>query len=1515
MKYIQSLNSKTFMALCCLLIVFMSTSLRASIVAYWDMADANASDGAYMPGNGSRADLDGDGAMDTDDFVISSADLSGNGNHLTVWTSSWMKWTSDSYKGNYAMTAANSWPAAGTDSKYNPYITGIDAEKITPQAWTIETVFKSSDLSSNRTFVGRDGRYVGGSSSSAAALYFKTQGTDLAIEYIDVSGIRHSVQVAAGLVTDKWYHAAAVSNGTWLRLYLDNTEIGSLDITGTSADTSLALGYGTWSVARGMWSDDHVDRFFGLVDAVAISDSALIPEQFVIRDKIFLTESDNKTTLYSGDIVFTDSYDCVLLEQPSDEVVITITPPAGLSVGNGNGQSENIVFTNQNWNQPQTITIQVADSQATFDQITLIQHKAESNDPDFNQINIRDIKVYIGDDSCGLWGFLVSDFNMDCMVNFEDFSILANLWLNTEQPLELESIFRNWLVDTFNYDTNVFARSIQKSNQPFFINTAKVLNRIDENIYGHFLEHIYNSVNGGLWGDLIWNRSFEITDNEGGIWAIEGDELVQSSLSTDVHLKFGDTLWNDFELTLEAKKIEGSEGFLILFRAPDSENFYWFNIGGWGNTQHAIQKEVNGNRSTITSHITGSINTDQWYNIRILCEGNNFKAYLDDVKIFDYTDIDNPISAGAVGVGTWSTKARFRNIQVKNLTGTTVLYSGLPTVPNLTFGAKFWTVVGSGSASMSTDALNDDYSVQIVANGNAMGIQQDNFKFTQQDYQGSLWMKGSSPAGVHVEFLDGTNVLGQTTLEAPTSNWQEYPFSITPTASTNDGSLRITLLDAGNVKIDQVSMMGKDAIDAGGFRPDLLDAVHGLNPPVIRWPGGYFAERYNWKDGIGPQHTRKKYPYYIWDDQDTNSFGTDEFLELCEAIDSEPIIVINIGSHISLTNPQVEAEYIELALQWMEYCNGNADTTWGALRAANGHPEPYNITYWEIDNEVWFQMNASTYCDKLKAFVPAMQAKATELGVPIKVIACGSNSYDFNWDATVIDNCGTIIDYISIHHYESPNNFKSGPINDENKIIRLANYIASSANPNLEIYNSEWNVQSTDWRTGLYAGGILNAYQRQGEYFTMGGPALFLRHTSASSWDNSFINFDHTGWFPAPNYVVMKLWHDHYAPNRVETIGADTDMNVVSTLSDDAKTLYIQIVNPDSTDKSVEFELDDSFVADSAIMQFVAPGDLYTRNTISNPDAVNVQAKMVGLKGQVIRFVMPAYSAGVVTVKTTQPHKTKYLYSYFQGNGDGLHLAYSDDGLSFNVLKDNTTFVTPNVGSKLMRDPSICQGPDGMFHMVWTTGWTDNGIGIAHSTDLINWSEQKYLSVMEDASYVYNTWAPEIFYDDATGKYLVFWSSTITSGSTNDHRIYYITTEDFVTYTDTALLYDPGFSCIDGFIAKDRDRYALVLKDERSSGKNILITFSENAAGPYDVPHSSSITPGGLWVEGPSIVKVGQEWVCYYDAYTSGYMGGQSSIDLETWTGRRSEISFPNGTRHGTVFKVTQDVLDTLLSQ
>lgn len=287
------------------------------------------------------------------------------------------------------------------------------------------------------------------------------------------------------------------------------------------------------------------------------------------------------------------------------------------------------------------------------------------------------------------------------------------------------------------------------------------------------------------------------------------------------------------------------------------------------------------------------------------------------------------------------------------------------------------------------------------------------------------------------------------------------------------------------------------------------------------------------------------------------------------------------------------------------------------------------------------------------------------------------------------------------------------------------------------------------------------------------------------------------------------------------------------------------------------------------------------------------------------------------------PEQEYYLFSYFKGNGeDGLHFAYSEDGFSWTSLKNDTSFLTPKVGKdKLMRDPCIIKGADGKYHMVWTVSWTDQGIGYASSEDLIHWSEQQFIPVMIHEKEARNTWAPEITYDAKSKSYMIYWATTIrgafpeTQSKMDDgynHRMYYTTTTDFKSFSDTKLLYDPGFNVIDATIKEDNGQFVMFLKDEtrEPAQKNLKIAYSNNLTGPYGKA-SESIT-GKTWVEGPTAIKIDGKWVVYFDKYTSKKYGALSSKDLKTWTDISDKIQFPKGTRHGTILKVPAAILEKL---
>lgn len=280
--------------------------------------------------------------------------------------------------------------------------------------------------------------------------------------------------------------------------------------------------------------------------------------------------------------------------------------------------------------------------------------------------------------------------------------------------------------------------------------------------------------------------------------------------------------------------------------------------------------------------------------------------------------------------------------------------------------------------------------------------------------------------------------------------------------------------------------------------------------------------------------------------------------------------------------------------------------------------------------------------------------------------------------------------------------------------------------------------------------------------------------------------------------------------------------------------------------------------------------------------------------------------------------KDVYMFTGFHEPAtEGLRLLYSEDGYQWTDLQ--RTFLKPDVGpAKLMRDPSIIQGPDGIFHLVWTSGWKgDSGFGYASSKDLIHWSDQQWINVMKSEPSTVNVWAPELFYDDEKKQFVIIWASTIPfrfekgiEEENNNHRMYYTTTRDFKTFTKTSLFFDPGFSVIDAVIVKRATQdYVLVLKDNTRPNRNLKVAFSNNALGPYQ---NVSEPFSGNFTEGPTVVKLPDQWVIYYDAYKNKTFDAVATTDFKSFADISNRIHIPEGHKHGTIVKVSRKVLNNL---
>ncbi len=255
---------------------------------------------------------------------------------------------------------------------------------------------------------------------------------------------------------------------------------------------------------------------------------------------------------------------------------------------------------------------------------------------------------------------------------------------------------------------------------------------------------------------------------------------------------------------------------------------------------------------------------------------------------------------------------------------------------------------------------------------------------------------------------------------------------------------------------------GHPTADENGYRQDVAELVKELGVPVIRYPGGNFVSCYDWHDGIGPKENRPKRMDYAWSTIETNEFGIDEFCQWAEKVGVEPMIAVNLGTGS-----------IKDAGDLVEYCNHPSGTYWSDLRGKNGHPEPYNIKYWCLGNEMegsWQagHLSAEDYTKK------AMEAAKIMRWVDpsIKLVACGS-SYEtlptyLEWDRIMLTELYNQVDYISTHNYTM--NAGQGTTNFLASYKQLDTHIKNSAkvvefvkaknhfDKDIKICLDEWNV-------------------------------------------------------------------------------------------------------------------------------------------------------------------------------------------------------------------------------------------------------------------------------------------------------------------------------------------------------------------------------------------------------------------------------------------------------------------------
>ena len=710
---------------------------------------------------------------------------------------------------------------------------------------------------------------------------------------------------------------------------------------------------------------------------------------------------------------------------------------------------------------------------------------------------------------------------------------------------------------------------------------------IDPMLYGQLFEHIYFSANNGVWQELIYERSFEpeqypgIHPRDGFFdgWYMDDDKVLHSPTRYEQPLNIATVDGNDYEITMDVnwrsyrlanrswsgglmdirfavKNQADGEPYFVRLHNP----YYEARILSTGQTesqrqaqslaqarQNAMQvtepnfsvskrveREVAGWGGRMRKVVTldpiaykiansSQINENQdWHKLRIVCKASTITVYWDGKKVVSTNKLD---ATGKNDIVFWVnyTEALYKNIKVTSLNGKEVYFEGTPEDVKIPAVAPQWNSFGDGQFEMvKGDAVNMEYSQKITATSKSGVSQGPQNVVAGETFVGSIYAKGNGTLSVGLK--RGDSFIVEQKIGVPGNEWKKFDITLPAGENSGDADFAVAV-ENGTVQIDQVTLSTATGQALGGFRPDILQTVKDLHPTCLRWPGGGYVAQYNWKWGIGPQEERHRWPNWMWMDYDQNCFGTDEFIKFCREVNTEPVIVVSV--HFERPESERE-EIIQEALDWLRYCNEPATGEWGKVRAANGHPEPYNVKYWEIDNEMW-EMGIERY----ESFVRELSVKMREIDPTIKIIACGGFRGE---DEGFINRSGQYFDYLSLHHYEQQGGYATGPKRLGEQYDNYAKMIAESPNPNIKLFISEWNLQSIDWKTGLFAGGFLNVCEAR-DVVAMGAAALFIRRTDMPDWNNAFINFDYKDVFVAPNYQVTELWYDNFSRYRLDHEG------------------------------------------------------------------------------------------------------------------------------------------------------------------------------------------------------------------------------------------------------------------------------------------------------------------------------------------------------------------------------------------
>lgn len=493
-------------------------------------------------------------------------------------------------------------------------------------------------------------------------------------------------------------------------------------------------------------------------------------------------------------------------------------------------------------------------------------------------------------------------------------------------------------------------------------------------------------------------------------------------------------------------------------------------------------------------------------------------------------------------------------------------------------------------------------------------------------YTGSLWAKaksdGSLPVKVALVADQSGQVLASASVPVAGAGWKEYKYELQSgnAAASSENHLEITIERPATLWLQLVSLFpptyhGRPK----GNRIDIMEKLAAMRPSFLRFPGGNYLEgerintRFDWKKMIGPLVDRPTHPT-TWNYHSSDGMGLLEFLMWCEDLHMEPVLGVyagySLGGQVVKPGPDLD-QYVQEALEEIEYVTGGADTKWGAVRARDGHPAPFKLRYVEVGNEDTFD-RAKTYDGRFAQFFKAIKAKYPD----VQVIA------------TMAVN-GITPDLVDDHYYKR-----------QQGMFELTKFYDKVDRKGPKIFVGEWATREGTPTPNLGAAlgdaAFLTGLERNSDLVLMSAYApLFVNvNPGGMQWSTDLIGYDAMNSYGSPAYYAQVMFASCLGDHTMESdlSGAGDKFFYSVTASKNSK-VCMKLVNAASTAQPVTITLSGLGAGShSAQVDTMKANTIWATNTITNPNRIVPVRSKLNIKGEQLDHVLPPYSIQVLEI-------------------------------------------------------------------------------------------------------------------------------------------------------------------------------------------------------------------------------------------------------------------------------------------